>query len=138
MPHAVLRQYGGEFQLANGGSIYLRCSSNFNLQLWDEVMAPFQPLTAHDMLLISWGGWSLRYNIWNPGAPWEGWKQVGTRACSAPSTLHTGRKPLQPGLASACMRMGHFPMHRTQPSAAWLGLCMHACSWAVFIALASG
>ncbi len=123
----MVRQYGGDIQLANGGSIHLRGFSHFNLELWDEVLKPFQPLTQHDMLLLAWGAWSLRYNVWRPATPWEGWKQVTCmcRACSAPTVARCTSCTiplLQPGTATACLC---FWISEDHPSAAWHGRCMH-------------
>ena len=44
-----------------------RAYGRFNLSLWDDVMAEFQPLTEEDVIVVSFGAWYPRYNVHESG-----------------------------------------------------------------------
>ena len=44
-----------------------RAYGRFNLSLWDDVMAEFQPLTEEDVIVVNFGAWYPRYNIHESG-----------------------------------------------------------------------
>ena len=44
-----------------------RAYGRFNLSLWDDVMAEFQPLTEEDVIVVNFGAWYPRYNVHEPG-----------------------------------------------------------------------
>ena len=90
----VLRQYVGEVKLANGGSMHLRCMDRFSMALWDEVMAPFEPLSAHDILLLNFGGTGLPYTYGAGEHPWEGWKQASSPVPCVGYLQGGNRRPL--------------------------------------------
>ena len=44
-----------------------RAYGRFNLSLWDDSMAEFQPFTEDDVIVVNFGAWYPRYNMHEPG-----------------------------------------------------------------------
>lgn len=44
-----------------------RAYGRFNLSLWDDVMAEFQPFTEEDVIVVNFGAWYPRYNMHESG-----------------------------------------------------------------------
>ena len=63
----IPRQYIGHFELDTGARVFLRAFGRFNLSLWDDVMAEFQPLTDRDVIVFNFGAWYPRYNVHESG-----------------------------------------------------------------------
>ncbi len=66
-PFVIPRQYIGQFEMASGAQVYLRAFGRFNLTLWDDVMAEFEPLTERDVIVFNFGAWYPRYNVHESG-----------------------------------------------------------------------
>lgn len=47
--------------------VFLRAFGRFNLTLWDDVFAEFQPLTDNDVIVFNFGAWYPRYNVHESG-----------------------------------------------------------------------
>ena len=46
----ILKQNIGMFTLSSGAEVHIQSFGIFNLTLWDDVMAQFQPLTSQDII----------------------------------------------------------------------------------------
>ena len=46
----ILKQNVGRFTLRGGAEIHIQSFGIFNLTLWDDVMAQFEPLTTQDII----------------------------------------------------------------------------------------
>ncbi|KAK9907951.1 hypothetical protein WJX75_000456 [Coccomyxa subellipsoidea] len=71
----IPRQYIGRFDLKSGAQVFLRAFGRFNLTLWDDVFAEFQPLTDNDVIVFNFGAWYPRYNVHESGDPWKAWQE---------------------------------------------------------------
>ncbi len=49
---SILKQNIGMFTLRSGAEVHIQSFGIFNLSLWDDVMAQFQPLTDDDVIYI--------------------------------------------------------------------------------------
>jgi hypothetical protein len=48
----VLKQNVGMFMLSSGAEVHIQSFGIFNLTLWDDVFAQFEPLTERDTILV--------------------------------------------------------------------------------------
>lgn len=48
----ILKQNVGMFTLSSGAEVHIQSFGIFNLTLWDDVFAQFQPLTERDTILV--------------------------------------------------------------------------------------
>lgn len=49
---AILKQNIGMFTLRGGAEVHIQSFGIFNLTLWDDVMAQFEPLTPQDIVYV--------------------------------------------------------------------------------------
>ena len=56
-----------QISIIHANACACRAYGRFNLSLWDDVMAEFQPLTEEDVIVVNFGAWYPRYNIYESG-----------------------------------------------------------------------
>lgn len=67
----IMKQNIGMFKLRNGAEVHLVSFGIFNLELWDDAMAKFLPMTKKDVLYVEFGAWYPRFANWDMYRPWE-------------------------------------------------------------------
>jgi hypothetical protein len=61
LDRVILKQFLGDLHLHGNGSIHLRSFGQFNLTLWDNILAEFEAtygkLTSRDIIMFNFGAW---------------------------------------------------------------------------------
>lgn len=92
----ILKQYLGEIQLQGNGSIHLRSFGQFNLSLWDDVLADFEQehgkLTPRDIIMFNFGAWwvftsRIYRDIWLQRTPLSFTRQKGSSLIAKESNV---------------------------------------------------